>query len=129
MPLTFDILSDIQAFIIPTCDDDTRRQVLTLYTAHSRRSVCAGWAMQKNLALQHRFGMFDKATDALSDQRPVSKISLVSFISHLPRLVSIDPSHHSGHSFRIEGATSASIAGLTDYEIKLLGRWNSDSYE
>ena len=23
MPLTFDILSDIQAFIIPTCDDDT----------------------------------------------------------------------------------------------------------
>ena len=88
--------------------------------------------MQKNLALQHRFGMFDKATTLLfnlSDQRPVSKISLVSFISHLPRLVSIDPSHYSGHSFRIEGATSASIAGLTDYEIKLLGRWNSDSYE
>ena len=25
MPLTFDILSDIQAFIIPTCDDDTVR--------------------------------------------------------------------------------------------------------
>ena len=25
MPLTFDILSDIQAFIIPTCDEDTVR--------------------------------------------------------------------------------------------------------
>ena len=25
MPLTFNILSDIQAFIIPTCDDDTVR--------------------------------------------------------------------------------------------------------
>ena len=88
--------------------------------------------MQKNLALQHRCGMFDKATTLLfnlSDQRPVSKISLVSFISHLPRLVSIDPSHYSGHSFRIEGATSASLAGLTDYEIKLLGRWNSDFYQ
>ena len=65
----------------------------------------------------------------LSDRRPVSKISLVSFISHLLRQVGIDPFHYSGHSFRIGGATSASLAGLTDYEIKLLGRWNSDFYQ
>ena len=99
---------------------------------HSRRSVCAACAMQKNLALHYHCGIFDKATKLLfnlSDQRPVSKISLVSFISHLLRLVGIDPSHYSGHSFPIEGVTSASLAGLTDYEIKLLGRWNSDFYE
>ena len=62
-------------------------------------------------------------------RRPVSKISLVSFISHLLRQVGIDPFHYSGHSFRIGGSTSASLAGLTDYEIKLLGRWNSDFYQ
>ena len=67
---------------------DQRRQGLTLYTAHSGRSVCAGCAMKKNLALHHRRGIVDKATTLLfhlSDRRPVSKISLVSFISHLLR--------------------------------------------
>ena len=109
-----------------------RRQRLTLYTAHSGRSVCAGCAMRKKLALHHRRGTVDKATTLLfhlSDRRPVSKISLVSFISHLLRQVGIDPFHYSGHSFRIGGATSASLAGLTDYEIKLLGRWDSDFYQ
>ena len=82
--------------------------------------------MKKNLALHHRCGIVDKATALLfhlSDQCPVSKISLVSFISHLLRLVVIDLSHYSGQSFRIGGATSASLADLTDYEIKLLRRW------
>lgn len=88
--------------------------------------------MKKNLALHHRRGIVDKATTLLfhlSDQCLVSKISLVSFISHLLRLVGIDPSHYSGHSFRIGGATSASLAGLTDCDIKLLGRWNNDFYQ
>ena len=41
----------------------------------------------------------------------------------------LDPQFYSGHSFRIGSATSATIAGLNDYEIKLLGRWSSDCYK
>jgi hypothetical protein len=37
--------------------------------------------------------------------------------------------HYSGHSFRRGAATSARIAGLTDHEIQLLGRWRSDAYK
>ena len=40
MPLTFDILSDIQAFIIPTCDDDTVRWAAI--TAGHFRMLSAG---------------------------------------------------------------------------------------
>ena len=36
--------------------------------------------------------------------------------------------HYSGHSFRRGAATSARLAGLSDEEIQLLGRWRSDSY-
>ncbi len=36
--------------------------------------------------------------------------------------------HYSGHSFRRGAATSARLAGLSDEEIQLLGRWKSDSY-
>ena len=35
--------------------------------------------------------------------------------------------HYLGHSFRRGAATSAREAGLTEDEIMLLGRWNSDS--
>ena len=111
---------------------DQRRQGVTLYTAHSNHFVCAVCAMKTNLALQHRRGTVNKDTIPLfqlSDSSPLTKIDLVSFVSQLLRLIGIDPSQYSGHSLRIGGATSASIAGLSDYEIKLLGRWNSDCYQ
>ena len=38
------------------------------------------------------------------------------------------PGHYSGHSFRRATATTARLAGLSEDEIKLLGRWKSDSY-
>lgn len=47
----------------------------------------------------------------------------------LLRLVGLDPHHYSGHSFRIGGAQSSSIAGLNDYEIKLLGCLSSDCFK
>ena len=35
---------------------------------------------------------------------------------------------YSGHSYRIGGATDAANSGLSDWEIKLMGRWSSDAY-
>ena len=64
-----------------------------------------------------------------SPQIPISMQRSYQFSLNLLRLVGLDPQHYSGHSFRIGGATSATIAGLNDYEIKLLGRWSSDCYK
>ena len=36
---------------------------------------------------------------------------------------------YSGHSFRSGSATTAAVAGLRDWEIKLLGRWTSSTYQ
>ena len=55
--------------------------------------------------------------------------NLMNFVSPLLRLTGLDPHHYSGHSFRIGRATSTAVAGLNDYEIKLLGRWSSDCYK
>ena len=36
--------------------------------------------------------------------------------------------NYTGHSFRRGAATSARLAGLSDEEIQMLGRWKSNSY-
>lgn len=43
--------------------------------------------------------------------------------------VGLDASLFSGHSYRAGSATSAALAGLSDWEIQLLGRWTSSAYQ
>lgn len=42
--------------------------------------------------------------------------------------VGLDPSHYAGHSVRIGAAISATMVGVEDTLIKILGRWNSLAY-
>ena len=41
----------------------------------------------------------------------------------------LDSSKYKGHSFRIGGATLAAERGMTDAQIRLLGRWKSDAFK
>jgi hypothetical protein len=43
--------------------------------------------------------------------------------------IGLDQSGYSGHSFWRGAATAAAIAGYADFEIQLLGRWQSDAYK
>ena len=110
---------------------DQEGQGVLLYLSHSKHKVCGLCAMKANLTLQrHRKNSsFDSPLFALSDQQPLSRDRLMGFLSQLLRLIGLDPCKYSGHSFRIGGATSASLAGLKDYEIQLLGRWKSSCYK
>ena len=65
----------------------------------------------------------------LENNQSMTKQQLVTFVSHLLRLIGVDPTAFCTHSFRIGGATSASLAGLADYEIQMLGSWKSDSFK
>lgn len=110
---------------------DQQHRGVVLYVGHAHHTVCAVCALKINLRLQHAR---PRATPSdplfrLSSGLPLARRDLTTFLSTLLRLVGLDPHHYSGHSFRIGGATSATIAGLNDYEIKLLGRWSSDCYK
>ena len=65
----------------------------------------------------------------LENNQAPTKQQLVTFVSHLLRLIGVDTTAYSRHSFPIGGATSASLAGLAGYEIQMLGRWKSDRYK
>ena len=110
--------------------DQKGRGVLS-YTGHSSHAVYAACAVKSNLHLQKQRSDW-VASDPLfrlTSGSAMTRRNLADFVSSLLRLLGMDPQFYSGHSFRIGGAISASVAGLNDYENKLIGRWSSDCYK
>ena len=59
----------------------------------------------------------------------LSKAHFVATTKLILAMSGHDPSKYSGHSFRAGSATTGAIAGLSAWELKMLGRWNSDAYQ
>ena len=55
----------------------------------------------------------------------LSKYMFVNNTKLVLALLGYDVTKYSGHSYRAGAATTAAMIGMSDYEIKLLGRWKS----
>ena len=93
---------------------DQKHRGVVLYLGHAHHTVCAVCALKTNLQIQHARPHSTPSDPLfrLSSGLPLARRDLTTFLSTLLRLVGLDPQHYSGHSFRIGGATSATIAGL-----------------
>ncbi|XP_070550465.1 integrase/recombinase xerD homolog [Ptychodera flava] len=60
---------------------------------------------------------------------PLTRQFFIRHLKHSIGQIGLDPNAYSGHSFRSGGATSAAAAGVSDWEIKVMGRWSSDCYK
>lgn len=111
---------------LPASKTDPFRKGITILIAKVAAETCAV------TALQHLFRVNPQPSTApLFSNGAGAPLTRKDFIATLKsRLASIglDASGYSGHSFRRGAATSAAIAGYSDYEIQLLGRWRSDAY-
>lgn len=97
-----------------------------LHIGCSQHTVCAVCAMTDYLNTRAMSGsdplfLFDNDTI-------LSRSILVSTTRSYLAMCGIDPEKYTGHSYRVGGATSAAEAGLSDWEIKAMGRWNSECY-
>ena len=63
------------------------------------------------------------------DGRALDHLMLVNHIKATAAKLGLNPYRYSGQSLHIGGATSAAEAGLSQWEIKLLGQWNSQAYQ
>ena len=62
------------------------------------------------------------------DAKVLSRHLFVTLTKQYISQIGLNSELYSGHSFRIGGATSAALSGLNDWQIKKLGRWNSNVY-
>ena len=104
---------------------DQTRAGIDLFVGRTHNPLCPVVAMLRYLALR---GFQQGPLFRWSDGSPLTRPRLVDKIKALLSEAGVDPTHYSGHSFRIGAATTAAANGLSDATIQMLGRWHSDSY-
>ena len=65
----------------------------------------------------------------MADFSPVSRSYFSSTLSTVLKFCSMDPTRYKGHSFRIGAASHAADKGLSDAQIRILGRWRSNAFQ
>ena len=119
--------------LIKRSKTDKLNEGFHLYIGCSQTDVCAYCAIKTYHNVTH-----SKVNSQYSYDRPLfmfangvclSRQLLIRYTRVYLILAGIDPQLYTGHSYRIGGATSAAAAGMADWEIKVLGRWTSDTYQ
>ena len=101
------------------------RQGVDLFVGRTQNSLCPVVAMLRYLEVR---GVDNGPLFQLQDGTPLTRSRLVDKVKATLQKAGVDPTHYSGHSFRIGAATTAAARGVNDATIQLLGRWASDSY-
>jgi hypothetical protein len=128
-----DIRADRLLLTLPSSKTDPFRHGVTLTISPSMDPACPLAALQ-NLLTLHLAGRHPSQFDPLQplfvrpNNQPFSRDYVVRCLRVCLTHLGI-AGRYSGHSFRRGAATSARLAGLTDHEIQLLGRWRSDAYK
>ena len=60
--------------------------------------------------------------------KPLSRYQVSSMLRKVMRFIGLNDEEYNTHSFRIGAATTASLMGKSDDEIKKLGRWSSNVF-
>ena len=63
------------------------------------------------------------------NSRALDHMALVRHIKDIATQLGLDPSRYSSHSLCIGGATSVAQARLSQWQIMLMGWWNSQAYQ
>ena len=110
---------------------DKRNQGFYLHIGCSTTNVCAYCAMVQyyNATNCTCNSTSTRALFVFSNGAFLSRSSFINQVKLYLALAGIDTTHYSAHSFRIGGATTAAAAGLSDWEIQILGRWSSNTYQ
>ena len=103
---------------LKTSKTDRTKQGVDLYVGRTFNSLCPVTAMLRYLQLR---GIDDGPLFFYKDGSPLSRSGLVDKVCQYLHQGGVDPTHNSGHSFRIGAATTAAAKSVSDATIQVLG--------
>lgn len=115
--------------VLKSSKTDPFRKGVKIFLHAMHDVICPVAALRSYLCVRQSAGA--RPGDPLFVDARNCALSRVYFLSKLKELlnrIGLHSSNYSGHSFRIGAATSAASAQVEDHLIKVLGRWNSDSF-
>ena len=92
----------------------------------SRQNFCC--PVQLILEFLHLRGNKPGPLFIMRDGCPVSRSVFSEKLSICIKYCGLDPSRYKGHSFRIGAASHAAEGGMSDAQIRTLGRWKSNAF-
>ena len=104
---------------------DPFRKGTTVYLGTTGTDLCPVAAI---LDYMVRRGNHPGPMFQFQDHRPLTRARLGAELREALKAVGYDPHKYVGHSYRIGAATTASLCGIQDSTIKMLGRWQSSAY-
>ena len=112
--------------VIKQSKTDPFRQGASLYLGKTDSSICYVTGILPFLAVR---GNQDGPLFMLKDGRMLNRQLFSSFLDDILRELKLNQSYFNTHSFRIGAATTAKEAGVDDIHIKMLERWQSNTYQ
>ena len=111
---------------------DKQNKGFVIHMSCTQQSVCCYCAVLQMLEYRKHYRLSEHNLSPLLLYSSGTAMTRAQFVQqtrlHLA-LLGMDTKLYSGHSFRAGSATTAAMNGLPDWQIKLLGRWNSDAYQ
>ena len=100
-------------------------QCATSITLHQHSDICP---VQSLLVYLSQHGVSNGPLFCTEDGRAVSCQQFTEYLALIFRTCGLDSTKYKGHSFHIGAVTLAAESGLSDTQIRLLGRWKSDAF-
>ena len=105
---------------------DTFNRGITITVGCSGHSICAYCAM--NDLVNDKTNLDGNQPLFIYKESYLTKSYFISTTKMLVASIGLDSNLYAGHSYRSGCTTSAALSGFNSWEIKLLGRWQSEVY-
>ena len=126
--LSFD--SHIRSVTFSVARSKTKPHGFSVTLGCSGHSICAYCSLQAYLQLR-ACGGYPSSNTALflfASGKPVSKLHVTNYIKSLVASLGWKPENFASHSLRVGLASTAGSLGFENWQIKKLGRWNSEAF-
>ena len=128
---------DYFRLLVRASKTDVFRSTVTIILGHGKPPVCPVYMLTKMINMRVKLAKQNKGLRwnyylplfCAENGQIVTRNNLTKFLFTILKILNIDVSNFSLYSCRIGGASMYARRGFNDYDIQMLGRWQSAAYK